>query len=152
MIDPRQGCPSEQVLTEFVHGVLTEGERQKVRHHLETCVDCRRVVGELNSLLTLGEAPELSDPGDAFNRAVWRRMESRKARRRMGVALLPALAAAVALFIILPLGNEGKMALEEELVERLDLYQNMELIENLDLLEQFQVLMEFEGDDESLDL
>ena len=37
----------EALLTGYLDGVLTQGDRQRVRLHLEDCADCRRLIDEM---------------------------------------------------------------------------------------------------------
>ena len=38
----------EALLTGYLDGVLTQADRQRVRLHLEECVDCRRLIDEMS--------------------------------------------------------------------------------------------------------
>lgn len=49
MSDPRHGFDEAQ-LSGYIDGELTQGEEQRVRLHLEDCVECRNATDELRRL------------------------------------------------------------------------------------------------------
>ena len=143
------GCPSRDLLSLYVHGVLSEEEIRAVEHHLETCFLCGEYVRDVETVLRVTKAPEPSDPGESFNASLWRRIRAERTKRRARLALYPTLAAAaIALVILLPLSRSGVHVADHELVEQLDLFQHIELIENLDLVESIDLIMSDEGLDE----
>ena len=57
--------PSEELLNDYVDGLLTDDERLEVRRHLDSCPECNRTVAELQELIararTLGEVEPARD-------------------------------------------------------------------------------------------
>ncbi|MCU0613149.1 MAG: hypothetical protein MUE60_15355 [Candidatus Eisenbacteria bacterium] len=109
--------------------------------HLASCATCSAQLRKLRQTVALAQPPEVRDPGEGFNRAVWRKIDRRRAQQRVGISMAATLsAAAIALVVLLP--RDGAAPDETELVENLDLYQYVDLIENLDAVEALDALLE----------
>jgi anti-sigma factor RsiW len=140
------GCPPHEILSLYVHGVLTESDSAFVKEHLEACSSCNDHVRQIDAVLRVTSGVEAVDPGASFNEELWRRIKAEKAKRRARLALYPTLAAAaVALVFILPFSHNNVRMTDHELVEQLDLFQNIELMENLELVESIDLILSEEG-------
>jgi hypothetical protein len=108
--------------------------------HLASCSRCSAELHHLKRVVAMAQPPSVVDPGEGFNRAVWRKIDRRRMHQRARIAMAATLsAAAIALIVLLPRGSH--IADETDLVENLDLYQNLDLIENLDAVEALDALL-----------
>jgi len=138
MEPPRvERCLSREELALLVSGgEATDGQAA----HLASCPRCSAELQQLKRVIALAVPSQVEDPGEAFNRAVWRGIERRRAHQRARIAMAATVsAAAMALVVLLP--RTARLPDENELVENLDLYQYAELIENLDAVESIDALL-----------
>ncbi len=57
--------PGEEILNDYIDGLLPEAERQNVEQHLGDCTECTRIVEELRSLLAgAGALPDIPPAND----------------------------------------------------------------------------------------
>lgn len=54
----------EELLSGYLDRALTQGERQRVRVHLEDCAECRSLLGELEALRETARTTEFVVPAD----------------------------------------------------------------------------------------
>ena len=98
---------SDDLLQDFVDGVLSEQERQELDSHLGSCVRCRDEVESLRSLI--GDAAQLGQSVEP-EKEIWPAIESRIRQQRpsasghdgwtIRISRTAALAAAAALFLV----------------------------------------------------
>ncbi|MBN1425076.1 hypothetical protein JXA88_11020 [Candidatus Fermentibacteria bacterium] len=133
------GCLGEVALAMLAHGLADEASDDAAAH-LSACRHCAARLEEMRRAVDLVPVPPLEDPGDDFNRAIWKRIGRRKVRRRRALALASMLSAAAAVLVFTLPGGRGRVD-EADLVEKLDLYQHFELIEYLDVVETLDALL-----------
>ncbi|MFY2560634.1 protein kinase domain-containing protein [Corallococcus terminator] len=111
---PRQSCPQEATLTDFLAGLLSEEHRTHVLAHVEGCADCRWALAAGEGARPM-EAPFQSlEPGTRVSRYV---VQERLGSGAMGVVYAaedPELGRRVALKVLRPEGSH-----HEELQQRL---------------------------------
>lgn len=136
-------CPNIDMLIDHCNGVLDQEEAKRLESHISSCDVCREEYKRLQRLLSMTSSMDTDDPGDSFNTEVWNRINRTRRRRRTTLVLIPLVAAALALFFILP-GESPDMADDRAIVERLDLYQNMDVIDNMDMLMKLATILDAE--------
>ena len=92
----------QTLLTGYLDGVLTQGDRQRVAVHLETCPDCRRTLEEMRRIRDVARAtPFRSLTDDQWDESP-RSSFSRWARNAGWALLALWLAATLVLVVVLP--------------------------------------------------
>jgi anti-sigma factor RsiW len=90
------------MLTGFIDGVLTQGDRQRVAVHLETCEECRRTVEEMRMIRDVARStPFRTLTDDQWSEAP-RSSLSRWARNAGWALLALWLVATIVLITVLP--------------------------------------------------
>lgn len=79
---PLDWHPTDDDLTQFAYGDDTAGERAAIARHLAECAACAATLGEIQALQHLATAADVPDPGDAFESAMWARIQPRLAPAR----------------------------------------------------------------------
>lgn len=126
-----RACPAKEDLVLVAGGDAPRDA--SLAAHVAGCPSCAAEVEGLRRAVALARPPEVTDPGDAFNRAVWRRIARKRSRHRAGIAVASVAAvAAAAVLVWLP---RGRAVSEIDIADHLDLYQHLDIIEHLDALE-----------------
>ena len=52
-------CPSEEMLSEYLSGVLLEKDKAKIEEHLAQCTECRKVLAQAHDILKKPDIREI---------------------------------------------------------------------------------------------
>lgn len=66
--------PADDELVLLFYGELPDEEQGRLRHHVETCADCRVAYNALTRTLHLAGTFQATDPGPDFEARVWSRL------------------------------------------------------------------------------
>ncbi len=53
-------CPSEEILSEYISGVLSAEERIKTEKHLAACAECRKLIAETHDIINKRDIGEIA--------------------------------------------------------------------------------------------
>ncbi len=149
-------CPNEKKLSRYLDQALSASGMDRVRHHLKSCLECRRKLAALSRSYDrmdqmIRNLPEIK-PSPTFDAVFWRRVAQLEEKRhrptwteRLFSAWRPLLAAGAAAavmttFVLFRPGYLDPSTEEIFIADHIEMLKEFELIESLELLENWEAV------------